>query len=328
MEIKLVNSTELSSLYEYYSHIYKKSINHSKKYIDFWISKNKNELSNFHIIVDENKKIHGQILASSMSYFYDKKKIDAVWLFDLIIDENLRKEAWGIDLLLTCMGTHPKSCSTGSGPTALPIHLKLGNSFFGEIRKYVGVVFPRFFFTSFKRPTIPITTFPQNIIVDHYEFILINSKELPEFSIPFNENLFEITREKDFLKWRFFNSLHGYVFYFDKEHQIYFVVRTINIKGFRVMELVDYRCYISSSNIETIFQAVKKVTKILHLPIIVWGSTLAVVDKILERHHFKSIGRPRPILGFVKCKDRKEDIENRNFTFITLADSDGETNWI
>ena len=94
------------------------------------------------------------------------------------------------------------------------------------------------------------------------------------------------------------------------------------------MELVDYRCNISDSNIEIIYEAVKKVTKKLRLPVIVWGSTLAGVDKALERHHFKSIGRPRPVLGFLKCKDRLKDIENRNFALVTLADSDGETNWI
>lgn len=328
MEIKRVNSIDLSSLYDYYSYIYKKEPIDSKKYLDFWISKNKNELSNCHIIVDEEKKIHGQILASSMSYFYNKKKIDTVWLFDLIIDENLRKEAWGIDLLLTCMETHPKSCSTGSGPTALPIHLKLGNSFLGEIRKYVGIVFPQYFITSFKRPTIPIALFPQKVVCDNYIFKLISREELPDFSMPFNENLFEITREKDFLKWRFFNSFHKYALYYNIEQQIYFVLRSIIIKGFRVMELVDYRCNISDSNIEIIYQAVKKVTKKLRLPVIVWGSSLAVVDKSLERHHFKSIGRPRPVLGFLKCKDRLKDIENRNFALVTLADSDGETNWI
>ena len=66
----------------------------------------------------------------------------------------------------------------------------------------------------------------------------------------------------------------------------------------------------------------------LHLGMLIVGSSLKVVDYVLERHGFKSVGRPRPVMGLVKVKEYKEIINSREFLFTTFADSDGETNWV
>ena len=52
-----------------------------------------------------------------------------------------------------------------------------------------------------------------------------------------------------------------------------------------------------------------------------------MIDSVLESHHYKSIGRPRPIIGTKKYKTDKEAIKNRAFAFVTLAESDGEITW-
>lgn len=328
MIIRQAKEEDIKNLYIFNSNIFPEKIIDSKKYIDFWLSKSKEEISNALLLTDEDNKLYGQILTSSMSFYYKKEKINTVWLFDLIVDEYLRKGAWGIDLLLKGMEIHPKSFSTGAGPTALPLHKKLGNTLLGEIRKYVGIISPWYIPFSIKRHAISISKYPQKICVCQQEFTLTSADNLPELTQPFNDDLLEIARDKKYLEWRFFNRLHQYVFYLNNDCKSYFVLRSIELKGVRVMELVDYRCKLLDSNFEIIYQAVVKVTKSVHLPIVVCGSTLSTIDKILERHHFKSLGRPRPVLGFLKCKDRKQDIESRNFAYITLADSDGETNWI
>lgn len=300
----------------------------SKRYLDFWLSKQDAQISDWLIMKEDDETIHGQILASPMSYYLKGKRNDSVWLFDLIVDEELRKSAWGVDMLLQCMEEHPASCSTGSGPTALPLHLKLGNKILGEIRKYVGLVNPLYLLTAYHRGEVPTEKFPQEITVGESRYSKITKEKLPSLDTPFNEDLFEIGRDKNFLGWRFFGNLFRYAFYLAEDGKSYFVVRCILLKGFRVLELVDYRCEAMEAEFEKIVKAVHKVAKAVYLPVVVCGSTLASFDTVLERHHYRSMGRPRPVIGFVKCKDRKEDIAQRNFCFVTLADSDGETNWI
>lgn len=329
MEIRKAETRDVLQIFEFNTLIFPNKKISSKRYLDFWFSKSEDDINNQIILVDDDGNVKGQVLSSSMTYYYKGNRVNTAWIFDLIVDESLRKSAWGIDLLLKCMEVHPKSCSTGSGPTALPIHLKLGNSFFGEIRKYVGVVNPFYFLTSWKRNAISISKYPNKIHYRNYVFNKIETSGLlPDYDVPFNDDLFEISREKEYLNWRYFNNLHQYAFYLSSDGKAYFVLRSILLKGFRVMELVDYRCQIKEVLVETIYQAAVGITKALHLPVLVCGSSLSIVDSVFERHHFKSIGRPRPVIGFVKCKDRKEDIDNRNFCFVTFADSDGETNWI
>ena len=328
MEISRVKYIDLEALAEFNTRIYPEKTIDSKKYLEFWLLKDDAEISDYLVLKDDDGTIRGQILTSPMAYYYNQNCIGTVWLFDLIVDEKLRKTAWGVDLLLSCMETYPTSCSTGSGPTALPLHLKLGNKMLGEIRKYVGIVNPLYLFSSYARKAVLVERYPSEIDVNHVHFCKISKEQLPSFDGPFNEDLFEITRDKNYLKWRFFNDLHQYAFYLAEDNCSFFVVRSILLKGFRVLELVDYRCTVDDANFESIIKAANKVAKAIHLPVIVCGSTLDVFDKVLERHHYRAMGRPRPVIGFVKCKDRKEDVTQRRFCFVTLADSDGETNWV
>lgn len=323
--IKNLSAKHLDRLYAFNSRIYPDKVISAKSYIDFFLSKSKKEIGACIVLENQQEEIVGQIMVSSMSYFLDGRKVDSVWLYDLIVDEQLRKSAWGIDLLLYCMEQHPNSCSTGSGPTALPLHLKLGNKMLGEIRKYVKIVNPLYGITSMGRGIIPIDKFPKEI----NSYRLMGKDELHDLNEPFNQSLFEIARDRDFLQWRFFSPLHSYAFYQNMQSDDYFVLRTTVMHGITVMLLVDYRCGMDDgTSFENMLAAVIRITKQLHLPIIVCGSTLAVIDQVLEKHYFRSYGRPRPVIGFVKCKDRKQDIVDRRFCFVTLADSDGETNWI
>lgn len=325
LRINLLTVNRLDRLYAFNSRIYPDKVIPAKSYIDFFLSKREMEAKASIVLENQQEEIVGQIMASSMSYFLDGGKVDSVWLYDLIVDEQLRKSAWGIDLLLYCMEQHPNSCSTGSGPTALPLHLKLGNKMLGEIRKYVKIVNPLYGFTSFRRGIVPIDKFPK----EHDSYRKIGKDELHDLPKPFNQSLFEITRDRAFLQWRYFSPLHSYAFYQDAQSDNYFVLRTTVMHCITVMLLVDYRCNADDGiAFENMLAAVIRITKQLHLPIIVCGSTLAVFDQVLEKHHFHPFGRPRPVIGFVKCKDRKQDIADRKFCFVTLADSDGETNWI
>lgn len=328
MVIRNLEKRDIPLLYEFNDKIYPEKVIPGKDYLDFWFSQFPEDYKKTLVVVDDDGNICGQNIYSSMSYFYQGEKVDTVWGFDLIVNKELRHSGWGADLLWQCKTSQPKAVSTGSGPTALPINLKLGNKFLGEIRKYVGVVNPVHIFSSIFRGYVGIDDFPEVVSGKGVQFVKVSTEGLPDLKDPFNTDLFEPCRGKDYLKWRFFNKLHQYAVYQSSESNDYFVLRTIVIKHVTLLLLVDYRCDMKTGeNFSRILNAVLKVAKSLHLGIVSTGSSLAVVDDVLESKHFRSIGRPRPFIGFLKCKDRKEDIEARKFGLITLADSDGETNF-
>ena len=327
LNIRLSTASDFDTvlLFNQKAYPHKKKI---KEVLTFWSTRSKDAVEKNLVLVDSKNNVHGQMFVSEMAYYYKGQKVDSYWEYDLIVEENLRKSAWGVDLLLYCMDLYPNSCSTGSGPQALPVHLKLGKKKLGEIKKYVKVRNLFYLLSSYGREEISITKFPKEIIQDDHHFYKIGISEVPDFKDPFNNDYFEISRDKLFLEWRFFSGLHNYVFYKDSESNCYFVVRTIKKKGFTALVLVDYRFTLENvGQFDSIINAFREIASRLRLGLMICGSSLSSVDTVLENHNFKSIGRPRPILGLLKCKDRKGDIENRNFCFITLADSDGETNW-
>lgn len=328
MEVKKALPADFIQLAAFNARVFPQKKIPATDYLNFWFGREESAIGECLILQEGNGEIFGQILASKMSYYYCQKTIDTVWLFDLIVDEHLRNNEYGIDLLLTCMYEHPDSCSTGSGPLALPIHLKMGNKLLGEIRKYIGI--PNFggIFTSIGRGIISEDHFPKQVDVEAYIFYKVSKERLPELNKPFNDHLFEIARDRSFLQWRYFSGLHSYAFYQLSGHNDFFVLRTTVLRGVTVMLLVDYRCNMEiPGSFEILFKAITKVMRKTHIGILIAGSSLRVVDDVLESHHFRSVGRARPVIGFVNTKSRVDDVKARKFAFITLADSDGETNW-
>lgn len=329
METSTLTKKDLPHLQEYNSRIYPEKKIPAKDYLNFWLSRNDDAFNHFIVIKDDNGEIHGQVFSTEMAYYLRGKLTQSVWGFDLIVDENLRKDNWGLDLLLKYMELFPNSCATGIGPVALPIHKKMGSKMLGEIRKYVGIVNPLYLFSSPFRGNIKMEKFPLTVTVHGKTFRKLSRNEMPDVIKPYNDELFEIARDKEFLQWRYFNDLHSYAFYKDEHTNNFFVLRTTVQKHITVMILVDFRCNMSSANdFEEIYLATKKVMSKLHIGMLIAGSSLKVVDDVLEHHGFKSIGRPRPVMGLVKVKEFKEKINRREFLFTTFADSDGETNWV
>ena len=326
-KIRKTTSADYESilLFQQKAYPHKKRI---KESLAFWRSQSLEAAEKNIILVDDKGNVHGQMFVSDMAYYYKGKKIESVWEYDLFVEEYFRKSAWGVDLVLYCMDLYPNACSTGSGPQALPVHLKLGQKMLGEVRKYVRMGNPFYLVTSFRRGEVKTDGFPESITVKGARYDKVNMNELPDLSEPFNVDYFEIARQKSFFEWRFFSGYHDYAFYKENDGNDFFVVRTIVKKGITALVLVDYRFNVSNAvSFNSMVNAIRSIAAKLHLSVIICGSSFAVSDQVLEKHGFKSIGRPRPIIGFLKCNDRKEDIVNRNFCFVTLADSDGETNW-
>lgn len=329
MEIRTVKPNEIEEIVNFNILQYPDKKVDLDKYIRFWFSKSEEEVSHTLIVLNDEGKIVGQNFFSTMSYFWNGQKYNSVWGFDLIVDESYRKLNWGVDLLLACKKVEPKSFATGSGPDALKMNLKLGQKKLGEIKKYVGILHPHWLPLSLFRKNIPYKKYVEKIVINKHTYIKIGIDNLPYLTRPYNTDLLEICRDKEFLEWRYFNDLHQYVFYKDSASDDYFVLRTIVQKNITTMVLVDYRCSATDlDGFNSILMAVKEIMRRLHLSFFVTGSSLGVYDCVLEKYRLRSVGRPRPIIGRIKVNDFKKDIDNRNFIFVTLADSDGETNWV
>jgi len=297
--------------------------------INFWLSKTNNEYLLSKILYSDSNEILGEILHSSMEYLYQNSICKACWIFDYIVREDIRKEGYGIDLMEEVLKNKNvvPIFGTGSGPLALKIELKMGFKLIGELKKYI-IINPLYSLTSLFRKNIPLNKFPQKIKINNQIFSLIHKENLPELMQPFNQDLLEIGRDKEFLNWRFFSNLHHYAFYLKEDGNDYFVIRTTTKKNITCLILVDYRCKIDNpNNFDTIIEATKKIAKQLHIAAIITGSSLQAFDDILEKKHFKTIGKNRPIISSKSFKNEDQRIKDRSFIYVTLADSDGEISW-
>lgn len=328
MKISFISDNDLTQVYRFVEKAFPQRPK-PVKILDFWFSKNQREFESSIILKGENNRIWGQILASSMIFYFESIKYHANWIFDYIVHEEKRKDGYGIDLLQFALQNRSAPIfGTGSGSLALKIELKMGFKLIGEIRKYVGIGNPFFLTTSVLRGVVSQNKYPTIVKYKTKTFKLTSVEQLPEYSNSFNSQLLEFGRDKDFLKWRFFSDLHQYTFYKQDNGDDYFIVRTIVKKGFTCLVLVDYRCdFTDENNFVMILRSLKKVASKLKLSIIIAGSSLKMTDEIFETNKFKSIGRPRPIITTDKYKEFKEQIKNREFVLATMADSDGEITW-
>ncbi len=296
-------------------------------YLSFLFNKEQDECKRS-IIIDDKGVIKGQIIYSSMSYFYQGVRTESFWNFDLIVDEMLRKDAYGIDFMQYYNKEYRSTFATGSGPVALKLNLALGYKWMGEIRKYVGIGNWLGLPTSLLRGIVAPNKFPDMVVVGETSFVRCVADEVEWAEHPYNEELWEPCRDNEYMRWRFSNKLHEYAIYKDANSDNYFVLRTIVKKGVTAVVIVDFRCNLQQEReLSIILQAVKKIMRKMRLAILICGSSHANIDQQLERAYMKSIGRPRPIIGKTSYKDRKDDIKNRRFALVTLADSDGETLW-
>lgn len=255
------------------------------------------------------------------------------WGFDLFVDPNKRTDSVGLHLLEFIKANKGGPIfASGVGEKALRIEKFFGYHIIGHLKKYYKLVNPFFLVSGLLRgENIKSSKFPLQIVSGNNIFEKVNMDYLWNAKDPYNAQLLEFERNIDFMQWRFYSEAFHYAVYQNIENNqsgkpSYFVVRTVKIKRITSLVLVDYR-YDTSKNEDfiSLLKATQKVASKLLLPVIVTGSSLQVTDSILDLLKFKITGKDRPIICNIKdYKQYKDKIQNRNFIFSTLADSDGE----
>lgn len=328
MHIDSLQLADIPQLNDFYCLIHSEnSRDEISSYVEHWLARTKNSLD-YVTVQKEGSEIVGMTFFSPMYFYLRGLKYQSAWGFDLYVKERYRKEGYGAYMMMFNRKKFLNSFATGSNPNALALNKRLGCVQIGEIHKYVGIVNPLGLISSCFRGIVPTSKFPYELKVKGHFFKKISEEELPEPATPYNGHLLEISHDADFLKWKFFHSYLQYAFYLDSETNNYIVLRTIVKKHITMLMVADYRCNVNSDEeLEILYQVARKVSNKIGVAFIFCGSSLCPVDKVFERHHFKAIGRHRPIISFEKeCKKTEyvNDIQNRNFVLVTLSDSDGE----
>ena len=323
MEVRKITQEDIPELIRFGEKAFPDRKDKYNKLINFVFHDRISEYTGGIILLDDNNKIVGQSLYTTMNLHYNNEIRQSGWGYELIVDEKYRKETWGIEIMMACRRLFPGTCSTGSNPTALKLNQKLGYNLIGEIRKYIGISSIPFLF----KTLLPSKkSYPDDI----NDFTLIKDKS--EFRIKrfYNQYLIEPGREKDFIEWRFFSpNFKKYSVYQNKDDD-YFVLRTIRYKGIEMLLVSDFRCSLNNcDSFEKMYKTIKKIAVKKRIPFVLCSSSHKITDEILEKNYAKSIGRPRPIVFSKKLKDwfHQEKIEERSLCFITFGDSDGEWNW-
>jgi hypothetical protein len=282
----------------------------------------------------DSNEIIGQALYHPAKYYFQQQLIGMEWGFDLFVRADKRTESVGLHLLEYIKANKNENIfASGVGEKALKIEKFFGYHIIGHLKKYFLLTNPLYLLTGFlRRAYIKTEKFTQTISFGEYKITKVSLSDLWNKTSPYNTNLLEFDRSIDFLKWRFFSGHFNYSVYRiinikkDSPIPIYFVVRTVKVKGITSLVLVDYRYNTQNpEEFKIILNAVKKISNLLYLPIIITGSSHRTTDSVLINKNYKLVGRDRPIICNNKdYKIFKDKIQNRNFIFSTLADSDGE----
>lgn len=334
-EIRNCRKDEIEELVDYASSIYpyryktEKNRIRFKNLARFWFCRTP-DTYRYMMLIKEGGRIVGQTYLIPTDYHWEGIRCEAAWSFDLFVDPDKRKSAYGAELMMATRSLPGDSFSTGANDDALPMLRLLGYTHIGNIRKYVGCGAFFGLFRIFYAGRISVRSFPPSVEVRDVIFDRTDDASAIAVQKPFNVGLLEWGRNDDFVSWYYGpHNVNEYAIYRKRGADDYFVVRPIRHAHVTMLALVDFRCPLEKGDdaFRTIVEAVREITHRLHIPFIVSSSTLAVTDRVLESFGFHSVGRPRPVMSTRKWKGMEERIAARDFLQVNFVDSDGEAGW-
>ena len=334
-EIRNCREDEIEELVDYAASIYPyrcKTDSDRTRFRDlarFWFCRT-SDTYRYMMLIKESGGIVGQTYLIPTDYYWMGMRHEASWSFDLFVDPDKRKSAYGAELMMATRSLPGDSFSAGANDDAVPMLRLLGYTHIGNIRKYVGCGAFSGLFRIFCTGRISVHSFPPSVEARGVIFDRAGDASAIAAQEPFNVGLLEWARDDDFVSWYYGpHNVNEYAIYQKRGVDDYFVVRPIRYTHVTMLALVDFRCPLERGDdaFRTIVEAVREITYRLHIPFIVSSSTLAVTDRVLESFGFHSVGRPRPVMSTRKWKGMEEKIAVRNFLQVNFVDSDGEAGW-
>lgn len=275
-------------------------------------------------------KLIGQALYHKTDFFHDGQRRSSEWGFDFFVVPEHRNDFVGVDILQYVKANKAFVFAVGLGEKALKLQKMLGYHVIGEIRKYVKIVQPLCLpFGLLRSGNLEAARYPKSVKKGTVLFDRVSAESLWDAESPYNQELLEFGRDRSFLNWRFYSDNFQYAVYRKADgtdQPNYFALRSVKIKGVTGLVLADFRYQVSRpEQFREIVDAARQIASKMWLPILATGSAHRSSDQVLEAMNFKKVGRDRPVVSNDKAyKQFKPSIDDRNFVFVTLADSDGE----
>ncbi len=166
---------------------------------------------------------------------------------------------------------------------------------------------------------------PKKIVSGGTTFSLMTGFPFNSYKPYYEEDVIELSRSADFLKWRFFDSYRKYYFYYGEfqSRSMYFILRNVQYKGLNLLLIADFKFPLGEAQAGKIFfNSVKAIAKALKVDGIITISSYSVFDQRLKESGFFAIGKPAPVVSTVYKYAEDIPKDTKPPIHITMADSD------
>lgn len=288
-------------------------------------------------VATDNNKVVGQIILYPASFFYLNNKENCVFAYDYIVHPEYLNTGIGVKLLSKTIKEYIHF-GIGLSDISRKLHLVLKEKPVGNIHKYLFTKnLLTYFYAGFKTYLkFSVRKMPSKIFwqpsVEFNSFTGVKTNSLPSYIRPWNDDLIEFGRDKEFLELRFERFISKYAYYqiFDYQQKLhgYFILRVELWRGMRVIIVSDYRVKKDNNKaFDLIIFVTKKLMKQNRLDAVLFGSSLKIIDDRLIANNFKKVGLPSEIFTNLPLESGWESkAVERNLIFATPADSDFEFN--
>ncbi len=334
MKIRKATEEDIQGLIEFNIEHFPKSQEHeTKEYFEYRYLSNPYKSDHFGGIIvaeDEHKRISGQNLLMPNRFKFKGKIYSGFWGMDYFVHERARKSLAGLSIGIECMKIK-NQFGLGLSLPSVKLHLALKGLIIGrEARFYrINNCFSALMQYVFNRQRKIITSsFPNAIESSSGTFLKILNPDDAEISNRgyLNEDVLEFSRDREFLKWRFFHYEGKYAFYKHNKSESYFVVRPITWKKMNCLLLVDYRFdHRNYEMFDSILSAVKYLSKTMKFTVILTGCSLSGLFPVMRKNGFKRFGNDL-IVTVSKFSDDITEFKTDNVS-VTFADSDSDFNY-
>ena len=296
-----------------------------------------------YISTDNDNNIVGHFLIVPFRWYFNSETYDGFWGVDYYVKEEHRGAAGALLAMKAIRGNRPYFTIDPS-EAAQKIAFTLGVKEIGCLQKSIWfrtslsrlkLTINNFIVKSFLKRPIPfhITSTGKNNFPTHlsnrvrWQFQLCdNIEKWVDYQWP---DTLGFTRSTAFINWRFFKCYKKYYLYRLKgSDKVYFVVRTANWKGIKVLVLVDYRLpNDDEKSWEAIVEASKKLAELNRYDGVITMHSHSFFEPGLKKNSFQFDDIPYLIVSNAKIKLQTASIEKSNNLFSTMADCDIDINF-
>jgi len=286
---------------------------------------------NILVACDDQGKIIGQHLHNPFEYHFRGQCHQGFYGFDFYVLKSYRGKGIGSAIARKSRDEFFPHFGVGVSEASKKIHLALDNKIIGNLFIFIWIrnIFSpiRWAISAIagkKRSLKAQFDFPPEQEVNDDRFKLIESIDRWNYQ-NWAENVLEFSRSAEFINWRFLSQQQKYACYRlqNVAADSYFVVRKIYTRGLKLLAIVDYRIpFADKEKFQKIIYAAKRLAKRLRFDGVFTMSSHRFFDDMLKKNRFIKIGRPIHIMTNAKLEFSRQQIDERNCVYATMAESD------